>query len=114
MSVILIAFLASLTGLPDPLTAGWNGASACEKLREDEELRVLRCTFPPGTGHERHHHRRHFGYALSGGRARITDDRGVREIDIASGSSFSSEGVVWHEMLNVGPSVIQYLIVEPK
>ena len=28
--------------LPDPLAAGWEGASVCELLHEDEELRILR------------------------------------------------------------------------
>lgn len=109
-----LIFALAIVVLPDPLAAGWKGKPVCEKMREDVHLRVLRCTFPPGVGHDRHFHRRHFGYALSGGRAQIKDERGVREVDIATGSSFSSEGVAWHEMLNVGPTVIQYLIVEPK
>lgn len=100
--------------LPDPLAAGWRGRPTCEKLREDDVMRVLRCTFPPGAGHERHFHARHFGYALSGGKARITDARGVRDVDLDTGSSFASDGVAWHEMLNVGSTTIQYLIIEPK
>jgi hypothetical protein len=110
----VLIFALAVAALPDPLAAGWKGKPVCEKMREDVHLRVLRCTFPPGVGHERHFHCRHFGYALSGGRAQIKDERGVRQVDIATGSSFSSEGVGWHEMLNVGPTVIQYLIVEPK
>jgi quercetin dioxygenase-like cupin family protein len=100
--------------LPDPLAAGWRGAPVCERLREDESLRVLRCTFAPGVGHERHFHPRHFGYALSGGRMRITDERGSREVEIAAGSSFASDGVAWHEVLNVGDTTVAYLIVEPR
>lgn len=114
---MIAALLIALSGpvkLPDPLMAGWNGRPVCEKLHEDDAQRVLRCTFPPGTGHERHFHARHFGYALSGGKARITDVRGVREVDLATGSSFASDGTEWHEMLNIGPTTIQYLIVEPK
>jgi quercetin dioxygenase-like cupin family protein len=100
--------------LPDPLAAGWRGAPVCERLREDEALRVLRCSFAPGVGHERHFHARHFGYALSGGRMRITDERGTREVEIAAGSSFASDGVAWHEVLNVGDTTVAYLIVEPR
>ena len=114
MPGILIFAIAVVTPLPDPLAAGWQGKPVCEKLREDERLRVLRCTFAPGTGHERHFHARHFGYALSGGRAEIKDPRGIREVDLATGSHFTSEVVEWHEMRNVGSTVIQYLIVEPK
>lgn len=45
---------------------------------------------------------------------RITDARGTREIDLEMGSSFSSAGVDWHEVINVGDSTVVYLIVEPK
>ena len=114
MIATLLLALAPPPTLPDPLAAGWLGRPTCEKLREDEFMRILRCTFPPGVGHERHYHPRHFGYALSGGRARITDARGVREVDLATGSSFASDGIDWHEMLNIGSTPIQYLMVEPK
>lgn len=100
--------------LPDPLAAGWNGAPVCELLHEDSDQRVLRCTFTPGVGHERHLHAPHFGYAISGGRMRITDASGVREIDLPTGSSFTSAGVLWHEVMNVGDTMVVYLIVEPK
>ncbi|MEZ5313385.1 MAG: cupin domain-containing protein [Thermoanaerobaculia bacterium] len=86
----------------------------CERLEESATLRVLRCTFPPGSGHERHFHAPHFGYALAGGRVRITDERGVREAELATGSSFSSPGVAWHEIENIGDTTVVYLIVEPK
>jgi quercetin dioxygenase-like cupin family protein len=113
LAAILLA-LSATAPLPDPLAAGWKGKSVCEKLHDDEHQRILRCTFPPGVGHERHFHPRHFGYALSGGRMRITDAKGVREVDIATGSSFSSEGVAWHEGLNVGDTQVQYLMIEPR
>lgn len=105
---------AAEPSLPDPLEAGWKGKSVCERLHEDAHLRILRCTFPPGVGHERHFHNRHFGYAISGGRMQITDADGTREVELATGSSFSSEGVAWHEGLNVGDTTLLYLMVEPK
>lgn len=100
--------------LPDPLAAGWKARPVCERLHEDQRQRVLRCSFAPGTGHERHFHRPHFGYALSGGRMRITDEKGTRETVLETGSHFTSEGVAWHEVLNVGDTTVAYLIVEPK
>lgn len=105
---------ASHSGLPDPLEAGWNGAPVCEKLHEDADHRILRCTFPPSVGHDRHFHKPHFGYAIAGGRMRITDVDGTREVDLATGSSFASDGVTWHEVVNVGDSTVIYLIIEPK
>ena len=100
--------------LPDPLAAGWRGEPVCVKLHETTEVRVLRCTFPPGVGHERHFHPRHFGYALAGGTMEILDRNGTRRVDIAAGSYFSSEGIDWHEGLNVGDTVVQYLMIEPR
>jgi len=100
--------------LPDPLAAGWDGAAVCEMLHEDADQRVLRCTFPPGVGHERHFHAAHFGYVISGGRMRIEDASGVREVDIPTGYSWTSDGVPWHQAVNIGETTAQYLIVEPK
>ena len=112
LAAVLLA--VSAAPLPDPLAAGWRGKSVCEKLHEDAHQRILRCTFPPGVGHERHFHPRHFGYALSGGKMRITDAKGAREVEIEAGSSFTSDGVDWHEVVNVGDTQVQYLIVEPR
>ena len=119
----LVALIAGLAvagawtmqrSLPDPLEAGWNGVPVCEKLHEDSDHRILRCSFSPSVGHERHFHDRHFGYAIAGGRMRITDSSGTREVDLAAGSSFTSDGVAWHEVVNIGASTVTYLIVEPK
>ena len=64
--------------------------------------------------HERHFHARHFGYAISGGRMRITDASGTRDVNLGTGSSFVSDGVAWHDVVNIGESTVTYLIVEPK
>ncbi len=100
--------------LPDPLEAGWEGESVCELLHEDESLRVLECTFPPGVGHERHYHDKHFGYVLVGGRMQITDAEGTRVAEFPDGLTWNSDGVEWHEVVNVGDTISRYLIVEPK
>lgn len=112
--ILVLTACAGRPTLPDPLEAGWRGVSVCENLHEDSEQRVLRCSFPPGVGHERHFHPRHFGYAISGGHMRITDANGTREVNLATGSSFTSPGVAWHEVVNVGDTTVVYLIVEPK
>jgi len=118
--IVLLLFVATKVAhaekqsLPDPLKAGWQGRSVCELLYEDNVKRILRCTFPPGVGHERHYHVPHFGYAISGGRVRITDGNGVREVELITGSSYTSKGVLWHEIYNIGKTTIVYLIVESK
>jgi len=100
--------------LPDPLEAGWKNASVCELVEENKDVRVLKCTFAPGVGHDRHYHRPHFGYTLAGSRFKLKDENGVREVDVPSGSHFYNEGVVWHEVLNIGDSTAVFLIIEPK
>ena len=63
-AVLLMTIVFSCTekqSLPDPLEAGWNNEAVCEVLEENEKRRVLKCTFPPGVGHEKHFHAPHFG-----------------------------------------------------
>lgn len=100
--------------LPDPLEAGWNNQPVCEVQEENEYVRVLKCSFPPGVGHERHYHQPHVGYTLAGGKMKITDANGTREVDVPTGSSFKSNGIEWHEVLNVGNTNSVYLIIEYK
>ncbi|WP_139793833.1 cupin domain-containing protein [Reichenbachiella faecimaris] len=100
--------------LPDPLEAGWKGESVCEILEENENIRVLQCTFEPGVGHDRHFHAAHFGYTLVGGKFQITDTNGTREVNVPTGYDFYNEHIDWHEVLNVGDSTAVFLIIEPK
>jgi quercetin dioxygenase-like cupin family protein len=117
LSIVIFVFLTACSAspsLPDALAAGWNGQTVCERLHEDSEQRIFRCTFPPNGGHERHFHAPNFGYAIAGGRVQMTDESGVRVVDLPTGSSFSSEGTPWHEILNIGDTTVVYLIVERK
>jgi len=100
--------------LPDPLEAGWKGNAVCEVLEDNDELRVLKCSFEPGVGHEKHYHNPHFGYALSGGKFRITDTTGTREVDVPTGYSFSNDEITRHEVLNIGETYAVFLIMEYK
>jgi quercetin dioxygenase-like cupin family protein len=100
--------------LPDPLQAGWNNKAVCKLVEENESIRVLKCTFKPGVGHEKHYHKPHFGYTLAGSTFQITDANGTREVSPATGSDFYSEGTKWHEVLNIGDSTAVFLIIEPK
>ena len=100
--------------LPDPLEAGWNNQSVCEVLEDNEKVRVLKCTFPPGVGHEKHYHHPYFGYTLQGSKFRLKDSEGTREVDLPTGLDFYNEGLEWHEVLNIGDSTAVFLIIEPK
>ncbi len=112
--LVFISSCQSKQKLPDPLEAGWKGKHVCLILKETEKLRTLECTFPPGVGHEKHFHAEHFGYTLKGGRFRITDQSGTREVDIPTGYNFYNKFIEWHEVLNIGERTAVFLIVEPK
>jgi quercetin dioxygenase-like cupin family protein len=106
---------AQITPLPMALCAGWQGERTCEQLHEDAQIRVLRCTFPPGVGHEMHYHPPHFGYILSGESVmRITTADGVVDRPLRAGASFSSDVETAHQPVNVGTETMTYLIVEKK
>ncbi|MGQ0532924.1 MAG: cupin domain-containing protein [Caulobacteraceae bacterium] len=122
MSAVLAPLLAACAGasaqlapLPMALCAGWRGERTCELLHEDAQIRVLRCMFPPGVGHEPHYHPPHFGYVLEGDSVmRITTGEGVVDRPVRAETSFSNETEVRHEALNIGAETTRYLIVEKK
>lgn len=100
--------------LPDPLQAGWGGESVCEVVEENKKIRILKCVFPAGVGHEKHYHDPHTGYTLRGGRFQITDSTGTRTVTVPTGYVFKNEKVTVHEVLNVGETVAEFLIIETK
>ena len=102
------------SNLPDPLEAGWKGESVCEVVEENEKVRILKCVFPPGVGHEKHYHDPHTGYTLAGGTFQITETTGSRTVTVPTGYVFKNETVTVHEVLNVGATVAEFLIIETK
>lgn len=106
---------AQIAPLPMALCAGWEGERVCEVLQEDGQIRVLRCAFPPGVGHEMHYHPPHFGYVLEGDSVmRITTATGVVDRPVRAGTSFSNDAEIRHAALNVGAQTTRYLIIEKK
>lgn len=104
-----------LPDLPEAFDAGWKGEKTCELLYETDSVRVGRCVFPPGVGHEKHFHYPHFGYVLEGGTLSIMDEQGETSVQqTMSGATWSTSEVTVHEALNVGDTTTSYLIVEPK
>lgn len=103
-----------LNKLPDPYEAGWNGKKVCKVLKEDVRQRILKCSFPPNVGHEKHYHKPHFGYALKGGTFKITDAAGTKTITIEDGTTWEKDNISIHEVQNVGKTTSEYLIIENK
>ena len=100
--------------LPSAFEAGWKGHKVCELLFENDSMRAARCTFPPGVGHERHYHPPHWGYILEGSTMRITSAAGTTDRVLKAGTSWWSDGIAWHEPVNIGTTTGIYVIVEPK
>ena len=100
--------------LPHAFDAGWEGQKTCELMYENESVRVARCIFPPGVGHERHYHNPHFGYVLEGGTLSIRDAGGERTVATEANSSWSTTERTVHEAVNIGDTTTSYVIVEPR
>ena len=115
ISVLSCEFKSDSLELPDPYAAGWKGKQVCEILNETKKTRVLKCTFPPGVGHEKHYHAPHTGYTIKGSRFKmISEDGTVNIVDVKSGGSWSKEEISVHEVQNIGDSTAVFLIIEEK
>lgn len=109
-----LAAAFTVSPLPSAFDAGWKGEKVCTLLYENTGMRAARCVFPPGMGHERHFHAPHWGYIVAGGTMRITTAAGTVDRVLASGSNWWSDGIAWHEAVNIGTTTAVYVIVEPK
>ena len=100
--------------VPDALSVEWQGKKPCEKLFEDAQIRIMRCTFPPGAMHVCHSHPSYFTYVLSGGQLQMQDEKGTRKIDLVAGAFVDAPPIPWHQGTNVGETTVQGLIIEKK
>ena len=61
-----VAFLTPVDAVaqisvPNALSVEWQGQKLCEKLYEDAQILIARCTFPPGSKHLKHSHPGYLG-----------------------------------------------------
>ena len=106
--------MARADDVPDALSVEWQGKKPCEKLFDDAQVRVARCTFPPGAVHVCHSHPGYLSYVVNGGQGQIQDEKGIRKIDVVAGALLDVPPTPWHEFANVGDTTIQFLVVEKK
>jgi quercetin dioxygenase-like cupin family protein len=98
---VLVAPLAVMAeNVPDALSVEWQGQKPCEKLFEDAQIHIARCTFPSGAMHVCHSHPSYISYVLSGGKAQIQDEKGTRQVELSTGSHVNVPPVPWHELTN--------------
>src|SRR6478736_9824364 len=100
--------------VPDALSVEWKGKHPCEKLFEDAQVRVARCTFPPGAMHVCQSHPSYLSFVVSGGQAQIQDEKGVRKVNVVAGALADVPPIPWHELTNVGDTTLQFVVVEKK
>jgi len=105
---------AKADDVPDALSVEWQGKKPCEKLFDDAQVRVVRCTFPPGAVHVCHSHPGYLSYVVNGGQGQVQDEKGIRKIDVVSGALLDVPPTPWHEFANVGDTTIQFVVVEKK
>jgi quercetin dioxygenase-like cupin family protein len=105
---------ARAADVPDALSVEWQGKKPCEKLFDDEHVRVARCTFPPGAVHVCHSHPSYLSYVVSGGQGQVQDEKGIRKISVTAGALLDVSPIPWHEFANVGDTTIQYVVIEKK
>ena len=48
VATLLVPHTLRGESVPDALSVEWQGQKPCEKLFEDAQIRIARCTFPPG------------------------------------------------------------------
>ena len=99
---------------PDALAVEWQGKKLCENLHEDNYIRIMRCTMPPGAVHIRHSHPVEFIYALSTGKAKVENANGTIEVPIIGDQFSIAPPIPWHEVTNIGDATLRFLIVEKK
>ena len=75
VATLLVPHTLRGESVPDALSVEWQGQKPCEKLFEDAQIRIARCTFPPGAVHVRHSHPGYLSYVLSGGKGQIQDEK---------------------------------------
>ena len=106
--------VAMADDVPDALSVEWQGKKPCEKLFDDANVRVARCTFPPGAVHLCHSHPGYLSYVVSGGQGQVQDEKGIRKINVTAGALLDVPPTPWHEFANVGDTTIQFVVVEKK
>ncbi|MBV9249639.1 MAG: hypothetical protein JO227_10405 [Acetobacteraceae bacterium] len=114
IAMILAPCAALADNVPDAFSVEWQGQHPCEKLYEDTQVRVGRCTFSPGAVHVCHFHPADFVYTLSGGKGQVRDAHGTRQFEAKTGGFSINEPMPWHEFKNIGETTTTYLIIEKK
>lgn len=85
-----------------------------QQLYEDEHLRIVKVTIPPGSQVAMHWHPQNYNHVLQGGRLRIaTENSDPTEVTLLEGQVLPS-GPVRHAVVNIGETTVSTLEFELK
>ena len=117
---LLLTVPAGASAEPPPATTGpvdglVSSPANFKLLLENDQVRVLQYTLPPGALDHWHTHPPRVGYVLSGAKIRVTEADGTHEdYDEKSGDVYWGDFSPLHDTLNVGTSAYIALLVEVK
>tara|TARA_S200000501_G_scaffold73009_1_gene64940 strand:+ start:7051 stop:7677 length:627 start_codon:yes stop_codon:yes gene_type:complete len=84
-------------------------------LLENEDVKILNVSFPPGKGDNMHDHYPFTFYVVDGGKLEVTlPDGKVNEMEAGDGFSGHNEKGVRHRVKNIGEKPVNIILVEHK
>ena len=114
------AHAAPPTPEPPPATKGpvdglVSSPANFKLLLENEHVRVLQYTLPPGALDHWHTHPPRVGYVISGAKMRVTEaDGSTHDYDEKTGDNYWADFSALHDTLNIGTTPYIALLVEVK
>src|SRR5215813_10466654 len=109
MTVLVAPFAVMAEDVPDALSVEWQGQKPCEKLFEDDQVRISRCSFPPGATHVCHSHPAYLFYVLSGVEIEAIEAKEMRSGARAKRPAFTEERVPCGAVTAPGGNSVQWL-----
>ena len=117
---LLVAVPVAAAAEPPPATTGpvdglVSSPGNFKPLLENDQVRVLQYTLPPGALDHWHTHPPRVGYVLSGAKIRVTEADGSHEdYDEKTGDIYWGDFSPLHDTLNIGTTPYVALLVEVK
>lgn len=111
--LIILASCTSVTSkmlLPEQVSP-----DVYDVLLENEDVKILNVSFPPGKGDNMHDHYPFTFYVVDGGKLEVTlPDGKVNEMEAGDGFSGHNEKGVRHRVKNIGEKPVNIILVEHK
>lgn len=119
-SALFVLAPAAAMAEPPPATSGpvdglISSPDNFKLLLENDQVRVLQYSLPPGARDHWHTHPPRVGHVLSGAKIRVTEANGSqKDYDEKTGDTYWGEFSPLHDTLNIGTTPYIALLVEVK